>query len=149
MPITRKPYTLVCQWLESPNPSALWYHDKSVHEGVAYNCNICQSTFTKKHNLSIHIKSVHFKETYHQCKICDYQATQRAHLSKHVKNVHQKSENIECSECNQFIQKNNLKRHMEIFHLGEQKLYNCKVCTFQSRHQVAVSKHVKNIHQKF
>ena len=92
------------------------------------------------------MKSVHFKENY-QCKICGYQATQKGSLSKHFKNVHQKSENINCSECNKSIQKGSLKQHMKIFHSGEQTLYNCKVCPFQSIHQGAVIKHVKNIHQ--
>ena len=128
--------------------SSLWIHNKSVHEGVTYDCSICQSTFTQKIHLSQHIKSVHFKETY-QCKLCDYQATQKGDLSRHVKNVHQKSENSHCSECNKSIQKKYLKRHMKIFHSGEQTLFNCKVCTFQSIHQDAVSKHVRNVHQKF
>ena len=122
-------------------------HHKSVHEGVTYDCNICPSTFTQKLNLSNHIKSVHFKERSYQCQICDYQATQKSHLSRHVKNVHQKSDNINCSECNKHIKKMSLKIHMKNFHSGEQTLYYCKICTFQSIHQGALSTHVKNIHQ--
>ena len=112
-----------------------------------YNCNICQSTFKLKGNLSRHIKSVHFKENY-QCNICDYQASQKVHLSQHFKNVHQKSENINCSECNKPIRKDYLKRHMKLFHSGEQTLYNCKVCTYQSKHQSNVYIHIRNVHQK-
>ena len=103
------------------------------HESVTCNCNICQSTFKHKSYLSQHIKSVHLKETY-QCELCDYQATQNGGLSIHVKNVHQKSEIINCTECNKFMQKISLKQHMQIFHSGEQTLYNCNVCTFQSIH---------------
>ena len=132
---------------EYKSPLGLQYHHKSVHEGVTYNCNICQSTFTQKSGLSQHIKSVHFKESY-QCRICDFQATQKGYLSTHVKNVHEKSENINCSECNKSIQKRNIKRHMQMFHSGEQTLYSCNVCTFQSIHQWALSNHVRNIHQK-
>ena len=80
--------------------------------------------------------------------MCDYQATLKFNLSRHVKNVHQKSENITCSECNKSIQKEYLKRHMRMFHSGEQTLFNCKVCTYQSIHQYAVNSHVRNVHQK-
>ena len=99
-----------------------------------------------KQDLSEHINSVHFKESY---PLCDYQATQIFNLSRHVKNFHQKSENINCSECNKYIQKRYLKRHMHKFHSGEQTLYNCTVCTFQTIHQESLSKHFRNAHQKF
>ena len=87
--------------------------------------------FASQHTQSRHIKSVHLKESY-QCRMCDYQATLKFNLSRHVKNVYQKSENISCSECNKSIQKEYLKRHMRMFHSGEQTLFNCKVCTYQS-----------------
>ena len=104
--------------------------------------------FASQHTQSRHIKSVHLKESY-QCRMCDYQATQKFNLSRHVKNVHQKSENRSCSECNKSIQKRNLKQHMKMYHSGEQTLYHCKVCIFQSKYQEGVSNHVRNVHQKF
>ena len=70
-------------------------------------------------------------------------------LSRHFKNVHQRSENIICTECNKNIQKRNLSTHMKMFHsVGEQTLYNCKICTFQSNYPNSVKKHVKYVHQK-
>ena len=77
-----------------------------------------------------------------------YLSTYKHSLSTHVKNVHQKSENTNCSECNKSIQKKNLKIHMKKFHSGEQTLYNCNICTYQSLHQGALSTHVTNVHQK-
>ena len=38
---------------------------------------------------------------------------------------------------------------MKLFHSAEQTLYNCKVCTFQSKHQSNLNTHVGNVHQKF
>ena len=60
----------------------------------------------------------------YQRTLCDHQATHKGSLSTHIKNVHQKSENTKCSECNISIQKRNLRRHMKMFHSGEQTLYN-------------------------
>ena len=93
-------------------------------------------------------ESKSFESKNKKCRICDYPATQKGDLSRHIKNVHQKSENINCSECNQYVQKVNLKRHIKVFHSGEQTLYNCKVCTFQSIHQYALNRHVRKVHQK-
>ena len=133
---------------EYKHAAGLQFHIKSAHECVTHNCNICQSTFTKKSSLTIHIKSVHFNKRY-PCKICYYQATTTSDLSKHVKNVHQKSENIICTECNKCIQKKYLSTHMKMFHSeGLQTQYNCKICTYQSKHPSYVKKHVKNVHQK-
>ena len=110
---------------------------------------ICQSTFTQKNNLSRHIKSVHFKETY-QCKICDYQATEKNSLSRHVKNVHQKSENINCTECDKSTQRKSLTHHMKVFHSGEhvKEKFPCKICDYQFSHKRSLSTHVQNVHQK-
>ena len=66
-----------------------------MHEGVKYNCNICQHIATHIGNLRLHVKAIHLKEKY-QCKICKYQATRKSSLSIHISNVHQNSENINC-----------------------------------------------------
>ena len=99
------------------------------------------------HSFNSSLESVHFKESY-PCNICGYQATEKGFLTRHIKNVHQNSENIDCSECNKSIQKISLKRHMKMLHSGEQTLYYCKICTYQSKYQFAVNKHVQNVHQK-
>ena len=35
-----------------------------------------------------------------------------------------------------------------MLHSGEQTLYYCKICTYQSKYQFAVNKHVQNVHHK-
>ena len=89
------------------------------------------------------------EQTLYHCKICTFQSKHPSSVKKHVKNVHQKSENVICTECNKYIQKINLSRHMKSFHsAGEQTQYNCNICTFQSKHLSYVKKHVKRVHQK-
>ena len=97
----------------------------------------------QKGNLKQHMKKFHSGEqTLYNCKVCTFQTIYQHKVKEHVRNVHQKSENINCRECNKSIQKKWLKTHMKMFHSGEQTLYNCKVCIFQSIHKVALSRHV-------
>ena len=96
--------------------------------------------------LSIRLSWAQIYNHHEDIKI--YQVTKKGHLSIHVKNVHQKSENVHCSECNKSIQKKYLKQHVKLFHSAEQTLYNCNVCTYQSKFQSDVNKHIRKVHQK-
>ena len=57
-------------------------HMQSIHEGVMYSCNQCNSTFTKKSNLTKHMKSKH-KGVKYLCDQCEYIATHKSHLTSH------------------------------------------------------------------
>ena len=129
-------------------PSHLKQHVKSVHEGITYNCNICDHKASQPCSLRAHIKTVHLKEGYsHQCNICEYRTSIKTNLSTHVENLHQKSGNITCSECNKSLQKISLKRHMKLFHSVEHQYY-CKICTFHTIHFNSLKRHRKKVHQK-
>ena len=133
---------------EYKDASGLRKHTKSVHEGVTYNCNICDYKGTQKYDLKAHVKSLHLQEEKFFCKLCDFQTTWNRSLVTHNRNVHQKCENIICSECNKTIQKRSLTQHMKLSHSGEEPQYKCKVCTFQTKYQSGLKRHVKNIHEK-
>ena len=42
------------------------YNDVSVHR-----CNLCEKTFTKRDNVTIHVKSVHGNEKLYRCNFCE------------------------------------------------------------------------------
>ena len=46
-------------------------HIKSAHEGIRYNCNICQYRATMKGDLTRHKESIHFKKRF-PCQLCNY-----------------------------------------------------------------------------
>ena len=132
------------------NSSHLRHHDKSVHDGVTYDCNICQATFTIKSSLSLHINSVHFKES-HQINV------RYVIIKQHVRVVYPDMSKMFIKRVKILIVVNVtslsrrdicLKTHVKMFHSEEQTLYNCNVCTFQSVHQWSLKNHVRNVHQK-
>ena len=61
---------------------------KTVHEGVKFDCKLCDYKANRKSNLSQHVKSIHEGIKY-DCKLCDYKAKQRNSLTKHVESIHE------------------------------------------------------------
>ena len=57
-------------------------HIQSIHERVMYSCNQCNSTFTEKSNLTKHMKSKH-KGVKYLCDQCEYIATHKNNLMSH------------------------------------------------------------------
>ena len=53
-------------------------------------CNRCYSIFKTKHNLKIHIDSVHEGKKPFQCNICDASFTTKTNLNKHTASIHEK-----------------------------------------------------------
>ena len=63
-------------------------HKASVHNGVRYPCDHCDSKpFTDKSGLRYHQESVHEGIRYF-CNQCDYKATQTGNLKTHIKKYH-------------------------------------------------------------
>ena len=52
----------------------VWY----VHEGFVYNCDRCESKFTRKKNMKIHIDRFHEGNKL-KCESCDKEFIHRPH----------------------------------------------------------------------
>ena len=52
-----------------------------------WTCNTCHATFTKKTNLSRHLKSAHLHYSV-KCSICGNQYKRQEYLKKHMRSVH-------------------------------------------------------------
>jgi len=90
-------------------------HIQSIHEGVKYTCGQCDQQFTQQGNLTVHIKSKHEGVKY-ACNQCDYQATQRSSLLTHIRAKHE-GLRFECSQCEfQSTQKGILTAHIKLKH---------------------------------
>ena len=60
----------------------------SIHEGVNYSCNQCDSKFTQQGALKQHKMTVHEGVIYPSNQ-CDSIYTQQSHLKRHKKSVHE------------------------------------------------------------
>mmetsp|Transcript_2154 Transcript_2154/g.3874 ORF Transcript_2154/g.3874 Transcript_2154/m.3874 type:complete len:611 (-) Transcript_2154:262-2094(-) len=62
-------------------------------------CPICQSAFSRRHDLKRHISSVHLVEKSFVCENCDARFSRRQHLDSHRNTVHLKLSNFPCPYC--------------------------------------------------
>ena len=77
--------------------STLYVHNKSVHEGVKYKCDFCDTEFTRKDSLTSHILSKHnnpiqpssngeilSNQSMYICNLCQKQFWSKKSLSDHL-----------------------------------------------------------------
>jgi len=65
----------------------LYFHNRSVHEGIRYPCDQCNYKATQMGHLQQHIKSVHEGIKY-SCEQCNDKFSHTQALRRHEQNVH-------------------------------------------------------------
>ena len=100
-------------------------HLLSVHEEKKpFECEICNKSFSKKGELTVHVDLFHEKN---KCEICANSFANKNKLTRHVKSVHEKKKPFQCEICEkQFSKKNKLKGHIKSVH-EEKKLQSKQI----------------------
>ena len=115
-------YTRLDKRLECPNCDKtftrkhnLRNHIRTIHEGIKLDCPKCEKLFTRKEYLQSHIRTIHDGIKL-DCPKCDKSFTRGPNLRAHVKRFHEGLK-LKCSKCDKtFGYQNNFNNHLKTMH---------------------------------
>ena len=121
----------------------------------SYKCSKCDLRFAKKHNLKVHIRTVHEGQKPFKCTICDASFARSGNLKKHIASVHERKKPFKCTSCgvswsvsHNCANKTILKTHVVTVH-EDQKPFKCTMCdyTYSSSRSEILKKHIAAVHK--
>ena len=119
---------------------------KGLNDKLNYECDTCGSSFTQKHNLWAHKKTIHLKIKELKCKDCGACFYKTSHLHMHQKSVHLKVKDHKCGTCGKvFGRIFHLKRHEKSAHL-KIKDHKCDLCELAFYDISELNRHCKVEH---
>ncbi len=101
---------------------ALNRHLETAHTGEIqpYLCNLCDVSFAKKDEMTLHNNIVHPKPF--SCTFCDKTFSTNSNLSRHVERIHKKLKTFSCTLCDKsFSHKGDLTAHVNKIHNVNEK----------------------------
>ena len=57
------------------------------HEGIRYQCNLCEKAYTENSGLISHDKSKHSEKVTYKCEHCDHEAKTEELLKRHISSM--------------------------------------------------------------
>lgn len=103
-------------------------HQKEVHNGMAYACDLCEFMTTRYQIIKHHVIGIHSDEKYFLCHVCakayKYMKDLKRHTGKHSE---KRERRYACSMCDKnYMHAHTLRYHINAIHSKEQK-FHCKV----------------------
>ena len=77
---------------EMHSPSQLQIHIKSKHEGMKFECHLCNTLFSQMNYINRHMKIVHQETSKdYKCDICFLEYKNKGSLTLHINRVHNRN----------------------------------------------------------
>ena len=127
-------------------------HVAVVHEGKKpFQCEICNSCFSRDRNLRAHISFVHEGNTPFQCTECNEGFGYKHLFDRHIKLKHDKIPYTpyQCTICKKEFSgvngKRNMNQHVAVVHEGK-KPFECELCNACFSKKVGLETHISMVH---
>ena len=76
-------------------------HYKTNHNVLSLNCNLCETTFSQKCDLELHLQSEHNTEKKFKCDKCEMRLVLKWRLQKHV-GIHEEKNISDMKYCHYY-----------------------------------------------
>lgn len=153
--------------------SLLKAHQKDIHGGGAYGCDVCGKIVVSKKSIELHILTKHAQvktflcdtcgegfpysvnlhrhvkdkhiRTY-KCNLCDMKYFNRSALQDHIRGVHTKERPFQCAakDCGKTFSNDSTFRSHKRVHAEDK--HECNICSKQFSFKGNLQTHLKNIH---
>ncbi|XP_041968146.1 zinc finger protein 287-like isoform X2 [Aricia agestis] len=107
-------------------------HNKSMHTGGNYPCEICKKVYTTHQKHKNHVDTVHRMIKRFKCPKCSERFSEYFRRQKHLVEVHGLAPlKYRCNVCDKtFDRRYTLSRHMKRDHLDERD-FECQICSYK------------------
>jgi len=113
---------------------------------MTFSCNECGKSFTRKHYVTVHVRTVHEKRRDYQCYKCGKAFGEASLLRRHCQAVHDDERCFECNECGAVFRTAAYRdNHINAVHKKEPS-FACDKCQKVFRWKGDVSRHKKSEH---
>ena len=106
---------------------SLRFHNRAVHEGIKYQCDLCDKSYLQEFALKKHVKHYHEGEKEFVCQMCGKAFTSPNYLRHHIAAVHEGSRKYKCKFCSKsYAHQEGMNNHIRTVHEGVK--YQCEFC---------------------
>ena len=118
-----------------------------VNVTMAFNCTICNRTFTTQTALQNHIYAHHedSKNKEFQCGLCCKRFLHKSSMMRHEAMHRGRHSCLQCQRT--FPKREDLDTHVKVIHMGV-KEFSCQICNSDFGYKRNLVIHMKNVHPK-
>jgi len=119
-----------------------------IHTGNKIACKVagCDKAFSDKSSMNKHVRAVHLKQRPHACAVCRKEFTRAAHLKEHMV-VHTKEKEYKCTLCDKAFPFHSSLNHHRRTHTAE-KRFQCAFCSKSFKGERAWKDHSMTVHNR-
>ena len=143
----------ICENKSFINSSLLIDHMISFHQGLKYECDVCEASYSQSNGLKKHVKKSHGPDDFLRCKkyVREFHLKKRKELNiKKMPRPIKIKENVihKCDLCNKVLaNSSSLKQHITNVHEGL-RLFQCDLCGKSFKMKCYLKEHIKAIHEE-